>query len=210
MRLYFSPLSCSLAATIVAAEAGLALEREQVNLRTKTLKRDGSDYRRVAPAGQVPALVTAEGALLFETPSILLYLADRAPETGLAPPAHSLARYQLLEALSFIGSEVHKHGFYPLFAPDAPPAAKAYASETVLPRKLRLLEERLRGRDFLLQMGFTAADAYLVAVLNWTRFAPVSLDPFPELSRYLTLQLARPKVASCIEADTALFAARHA
>jgi glutathione S-transferase len=210
MRLYFSPLSCSLACSITAAEAGVVLERIQVNLRTKRLKRDGADYLAIAPKGQVPALLLDDGTLLTEVAAVLLMIADQAPTSGLAPREGTTARYRLIELLSFLGSELHKHAFYPLFAPDMPSDAKAYARETALPRKLRLLEDRLRGREFLLGESFTVADAYLVAILNWTRFAPVSLDAYGELSRYLALHLARPKVASCVEEDAALFATRNA
>lgn len=210
MQLFFSPLSCSLACSIVAAEAGLSIERVQVNLRTKRLKSDGSDYRAISPKAQVPALRLADGTVLTEVPAVLLYLADRAPETGLAPPEGTIERYRLIEALSFIGAELHKHAFYPLFAPDMPEAAKTFARETALPRKLALAEERLAGRLTLLGDRFTAADAYLVTVCNWTRFAPVSLEPFPGLRAYLAHHLARPKVASAVEADAELFAARTA
>lgn len=210
MRLYFSPLSCSLACSITAAEAGVSIEREQVDLRRKKLKRHGTNYLTIAPKGQVPALLIDDGSLLTEVASVLLYLADRAPESGLAPREGTLDRYRVVEALSFVGTELHKHGFYPIFAPDSPPEAKRHATETSLPRKLALLEERLRGRDFLVGASFTVADAYLVTVLNWTHFAPVSLAAYPELSRYLALHLARPKVASCVEEDAALFANRNA
>lgn len=208
LRLYFSPLSCSLAASIVAAEAGVAVERIQVNLRTKRLKADGADYRVVTPKAQVPALALEDGTVLTEVSAVLLHLADRAPESGLAPREGTIARYQVIEALSFIGSELHKHAFYPLFAPDMPPEAKTFAQETALPRKLAQVESQLGGRAFLVGESFTVADAYLATVLNWTRFAPVPLEPFPALRTYLAHQLARPKVAACVEADSALFATR--
>lgn len=210
MKLYFSPLSCSLACSITAAEAGVALERVQVNLRAKKLKRDGSDYLAIAPKGQVPALKLEDGTLLTEVAAVLLYIADRAPESGLAPREGTIARYRVVEALSFIGTELHKHGFYPLFAPDTPPETKRHSLQSVLPRKLALMEERVGAVEFLVGGSFTVADAYLITVLNWTKFAPVSLEPFPSLARYLAHHLARPKVASCVEADAALFAERTA
>ena len=47
------------------------------------------------------------------------YIADRIPESGLAPRPYTLERYQLQEWLGFISSELHK-AFVPLFKPDTP------------------------------------------------------------------------------------------
>ena len=38
---------------------------------------------------------------------MLQYLADQAPDAGLAPPNGTLARTRLQEALNFVSSELH-------------------------------------------------------------------------------------------------------
>jgi glutathione S-transferase len=55
MKLYFSPGSRSLSPHIALEESGLPYTVEQVDLKAKKLKADGSDYLAVNPKGYVPA-----------------------------------------------------------------------------------------------------------------------------------------------------------
>src|SRR5690606_28527792 len=112
MRLYFTPGACSLAPHIALREAGLDFELEQVDLQTKRTK-SGADYTEVNPKGYVPALRLDDGQVLTEAATILQYVADQKPESGLAPAPGSIERYRLQEWLNFIATELHK-GFSPL------------------------------------------------------------------------------------------------
>src|SRR5690606_32444992 len=91
MKLYYAPGTCSLAPHIVAKEAGLTFQLVRVDIggtphRTST----GRDYTAINLKGYVPALELDNGELLTEGAAILQYLADRAPEAQLAPPAGTL------------------------------------------------------------------------------------------------------------------------
>ena len=57
----------------------------------------------------MPALELDDGRRLTEGPAIVQYLADQKPDSGLAPRAGTFERYQLMEILNFITSEVHKN-----------------------------------------------------------------------------------------------------
>jgi len=109
MKLYFSPFACSFAAHSLALEAGIDLDLQQVDLRTKTLKGAG-DFRDISPKGKVPALVLDDGTVLTENIAVLSYIADLKPGLNLAPPVGSLARVQMLEWLSYVGSELFHGG----------------------------------------------------------------------------------------------------
>jgi glutathione S-transferase len=203
--LFFAPLSCSLATRVALYEAGLPANFFEVVLSTKRL-RDGRNYLEINPKGQVPALRTDDGELLTEGPAILQYVADLAPDSGLAPAAGTLDRYRLQMWLNFIASEVHKQVFYPVFNPAAPPEAKAFARDHVLPIKYRFLCDHLAGRSFLLE-GFTVADAYLWVTLNWAAPAGVDLTAWPELASYHARMGARPAVARALIDELAIRAA---
>ena len=82
MKLYLTPHACSLAVDIVARELGLPLMLEWVDVRAKKL-RDGSDYYKVNPKGQVPTLQMDDGQFLTEGPVIVQYLADGKPGNDL-------------------------------------------------------------------------------------------------------------------------------
>jgi glutathione S-transferase len=205
MELYFSPMACSLATRIALYEAALDGETTFHNVALSTKRFDGdADYWSVTRLGQVPALVTRDGALLTENIAVLQYVADLAPSSGLAPPAGQLARYQLQQWLSFIATELHKQGFAVLFNPATPPEAKRYAVETALPPKLAHVDRALAGRDFLISDSFTVADAYLLTVLTWCKAANVDLSPWPGILAYRKRMLARPHAARAIAEEMRL------
>ena len=125
MKLFYSPGACSLSPHIVLLEAGLPFTLEKVNLKTKTTEK-GLDFSTINSKGGVPALQLDDGRVLTEGPAVVQYLADQKPESGLAPRAGSFERYQLMEILNYITSEVHKN-FSPLFNPEAAPEVKKMA-----------------------------------------------------------------------------------
>lgn len=202
MDLYGAPLSCSLASHIALLEAGLDARIHYVVLSTKRTV-DGEDYLAVAPKGQVPVLRLGDGELLTEGPAVLQWIADRAPASGLAPAAGSMARYRLQEWLNYLSTELHKQVFATIFNPAQPPEAKAFA-RSVAPAKLGHVAARLEGRETLLGDGFSVADAYLVTILNWCEPAGIDLAVWPSLVAYRQRQLARPSVAKALAEELAV------
>ena len=198
MQLYFSPGACSLSPHIVAREAGLDVTLVPVALRDKKLP-DGGDYRTVNPKGQVPALRTDDGIVLTEGAVIVQFLADQKPESGLVPPAGSMARYQTQEWLNFIAAEVHK-SYSPLFNPKAAPEIKD-AQRAHLATKLDLVAQHLATRPFVMGEQFSAPDAYLFTVLRWSPVVGVDLSRWPVLEQYVARVGARPAVQAALEAE---------
>ncbi len=195
MKLYYSPGACSMAPHIVATEAGIALELVKVDIPNKKTAA-GDDYWAVNPKGYVPALDTGNG-VLTEVPVICQYLADQKPESKLAPPAASMERYRLQEALNFCATEVHKQ-IGALFNPAMTPDMKAVQKGTI-ERRLNALEKLLQGKDYILGAQFSAADAYLFTVLNWTGKHEIDLGKWPAIKAYFARVGARPKVQEAMK-----------
>lgn len=191
MKLYLTPHACSLAVDIVARELGVALELEWVDVRAKRL-RDGSDYYKVNPKGQVPTLEMEDGQRLTEGPVIVQYLADRKPGSSLLAPAGTLERYRILEWMNFIGSELHK-GFTPLFRPTTPAEYRTIARQN-LQLRLQWLNDQLADRQFLTGGTFTVADAYCYTIVMWTRLHDIDMGSWPHLSAYVARVASRPSV----------------
>src|SRR5512145_864242 len=127
MKLYFSPLACSLASHIVAAEIDLRLERIEVDPASK-MTSSGDDYLAVHPLGLVPALRLDGGELLTENAAVLSYLADLRPSAALAP-REPFERAELQKWLSFVGTELHKAVFSALLDVNAPDASREQSLE---------------------------------------------------------------------------------
>ena len=206
MELYFAPLACSLATRIALYEAGAEAAFTRVDTKTKRVA-DGSDFRAVNAMGQVPVLRTDDGELLTENPAVLQYVADRYPRSGLAPQG-GFERYGLQQWLNFITSELHKVVFIPLLDPKAPEGAKSFAREKAGPR-LAYLNDYLEGKDYLLD-HFTVADAYLVTVLNWTKFSGIDLASYPAIDAYVRRLQQRPSVARAFADELDIYKAEQA
>ncbi len=205
MKLYFSPLACSLACRITVYETGARCALVEVDPTTKRAE-DGADFARINPLGLVPALETDDGAILTENAAVLQYLADRAPDAGLAP-TDPAGRARLHQWLSFVGTELHKALYYPLLDKSATPGAREYALSRAGSR-LDHVARALEGRTTLLDR-FSIADAYLFAVLNWSVVTPIDLGRWPALAAFVKACLARPAVARAFDEEKALWIAEQ-
>ena len=198
MKLYYAPAACSLAPHIVAREAGLRLDLDKLDFATRKTE-SGEDFSAVNPKGYVPALRLDSGEVLTEVATLVQYLADQAPQSGLAPAAGPIERYRLQEWLTFVSTEIHK-GFGPLWKPDTPEAMKDIVRAN-LAKRFAWLDGELAKRPYLTGERFTAADAYLFTVVNWTNFHKIDLSPYPNLKAFMDRVAARPAVRQALQAE---------
>ena len=198
MKLYYFTGACSLSPHIVLLEAGLAYTLVKVDPKNKKTE-DGSDYLTVNSKGAVPALQLDDGRVLTEGPAIVQYLADLKPESGLAPRAGTFERYQLMEILNYITSEIHK-SFSPLFNP-ASSADMKEAAVSALSKKFDWLTGFLGKKPYLLGNTFTVADAYLFTVLGWTGHVKIDLGKWPVVAEYKDRVAKRPKVIAAMKEE---------
>ena len=203
MKLFYSPGACSLSPNIVAHEAGINLRLQKVDLKTKTIETEG-DFFAINPKGYVPALQLENGEVLTEGPVIVQYLADLKPESGIAPPAGTIERYRLQEMLGYINSELHKT-YSPLFRPTTLPEVRKEREE-YLRKRYGLVEKQLAKGPYLFGEQFTAADAYLFTVTNWSNFVKLDLSEFPNLMAFQARVAARPAVQAAMTAEGLLSA----
>jgi glutathione S-transferase len=202
MKLYYSPLACSMATRIALYEANAPADFVEVDPKTKQTLDTGADFRTINPLGLVPTLRTDDGAVLTENAAILQYVADRFPAASLAP-RDGLDRSRLHQWLCFIGTELHKALFAPLLDKKAPEGAKAYALEKGTAR-LDVLDAHLHDREYLLDR-FSVADAYLITVLTWSIVTPVDLKRWPAIAAYVARLHQRPSVARAMAEERPLY-----
>lgn len=198
MKLYFSPGACSLSPHIALLEAGIAFDKEQVDLKAKKTK-GGNDFTAINPKGQVPTLQLDNGDILTEGPAIVQYIADQKPAANLVPAAGTTARYHLQEWLNFISTELHK-GFSPLWRPTTPEEYKKIARET-LAAKFTYLDKHFAKNKFLMGDSFTVADGYCFTVLNWAGMLKIDLSGYANLVAYRDRIADRPKVKEAMKSE---------
>lgn len=199
MILYASPLACSGAAHMVLLELGLSHQIEFVDIYVQphVLIGGGTPFADVSPKNAVPALRLDSGELLTEVGVILQYIVDLKPESDLLPKAGSLARYRVMEWLSYVGSDVHKT-IGPLFHPHMPEAAKDIQRQN-LNRRLTYIEQHLAHQPYLTGGTFTVADAYLFVMIGWEPYFKFDLAPYPNLARFHERVASRPSFVQILQ-----------
>lgn len=159
MKLYYSPLACSLADHIALREAGFDFELERVDLkrhRTET----GRDFHEVSAKGYVPVLVLDDGQIVTENVAVLDWIAATSPALSAEGP---MGRTRTLEALTYITTEIH-HAFKPMWHGGSPDEkVRAATRVTAL---LALPAADMQG-DYLFGDRPGVADFYLFVMLLW-------------------------------------------
>lgn len=142
------------------------------------------DYLALHPAGRVPAL-EIDGRVIWESGAITEYLCDRFPESGLGRAAGHAERADWLIYVHF--AETISQHTAALTQQHIALYDDAMRSPTVMQIEAKRLEkcyaaieERLGGREYLLDGGFSAADVGVGQALYMARhFART--EAFPTL-----------------------------
>jgi glutathione S-transferase len=199
MKLYYSPAYCSLAVHIALRASGLPFSVAKVDTVSARVD-DGSDFRAVNARGYVPVLELTDGSRHTEVAALLQYVGDAAPDSGLMPAFGSPERFEVLQWLTFVSSELHK-SFSPwLFHKETADSTRKAVREKITLR-LQDLDQRLAGRKWLVGDSFTVADAYAFTILRWAPMIGMSLKSFPQLEAYLARTEALPAVNAALVAE---------
>jgi glutathione S-transferase len=168
-------------------------------------QQNGEQFRRIHPLGRLPALEIAPGAVLTETPALLNYLADLAPQLALLPTG-SLQRARANEWMSLLASTVHV-AFITFFRPQRYTSDEAAAAALKVDGKqrffdlLRYVETRLPEQGFVLGEHYSLCDAYLSVFFLWARRIELPLDALPRYARLASSVLQRPAVRRALEQE---------
>lgn len=181
-------------------KATIALEELALPYQLHHVRIDDGEHRRpeflaLNPHGRIPVLIDGDtGVQLFESATILLYLADK---TGKLLPARHQVRWEAIKWLQFhassvgplLGQRVH----FELFAAEACPVA--------IDRYRRLTEEAfavldhvLRDRAYLAGAEYSIAD---IAHFGWLHIAKIvgfDFSAYPHLSAWHDRVADRPAV----------------
>jgi len=209
LQLYSLPTPNGVKVSIMLEETGLPYEAHTV--RFDQQDQLSPAFLSLNPNNKIPAILDPHGPggkplALFESGAILVYLAEK---TGQFMPLDAVARYETLQWLMFqmggVGPMFGQLGFFHRFAgkdyEDKRPRDR-YVAEAQ--RLLKVLDQRLEGRDWIMGRDYTIAD---IAILPWVRNLVgfygaadiVGWENFGELRRVLEKWQQRPAVQRGLE-----------
>ena len=168
---------------LLLAQLGQAYERVAVDIFAGETLTD--EFAALNPARTVPVLVTDDGRALPESAAILVYLAEGTPFL----PGDQFERahvvrwliYEQTDVIPAIGGLRFRLQTGRL-QPGEPAAAHraAWAGEV-----LRLLEEQLATREYLVAERYTIADLAVYAYSHKAHEAGIDLEPYPGFRAWL-------------------------
>jgi glutathione S-transferase len=186
IKLYWSPRSRSFSAIWLLEESGLPYERVLTDISTGAQK--APEYLAINPMGKVPGLKDGDAAL-GEAAAICAYIADRYPETNLAPDITDPQRARYLQWLFFSPSCIEPAIIQIFTKLEVPPSTAAWGSAT---QTFDVLDTALQKGPWILGEKFSAADITIGAGLHFAVRRFKMLPSRPSFDGYLDRCEARP------------------
>jgi glutathione S-transferase len=182
IKLFYEPGSCALAIHIALGWIGEPYRLQQVKL-------GDSEYLKINPLGQVPAIV--DGDVMTQGDAILKYLARKYPAAKLGDDGTLQNEYDLNRWMAFLTSDLHP-AFAPFYKPqryltDSSNRAKQATKEAsykLIDRMYKYLDLHLNGKEFIVGNHRTISDAYAFAMIRWGNSLPNGLTNYPNLDRF--------------------------
>lgn len=184
MKLYYNPQSRATVAKWMLDECGADYEIVPIDLQKHEQK--SPEFLQINPSGKLPALVDGDSKL-FENVAICLYLADKFPETDLAPKLDAPERGRYLSLMVYSTSQLDPAMGDALMELDIPPSRGWTDFEAVQD----VVEHELGDGAYLFGDWFTAADVMIGSMFIWKRTfgGPPGR---PNIEAYLDRLLQRP------------------
>lgn len=205
-KLYMAPGTCARVSAIALEEAGVPFET--VVVRFMKGEHKSPEFRKLNPAGKVPALII-DGEALTENVAIVSYLNERHPEARLMPmPVGLLDKHRQLADLCYCASTLH-----PLvtrirmsaFFGGEEAAAKVYAiASSAMQEHFRLIESRLAAQGpWWYGRHWSMVDAYLYWVYWRVTGAEFDASAFPLYQAHAEEMERRPSVRRALAREAA-------
>jgi glutathione S-transferase len=151
-------------------------------------------HLKLNPNGHVPVLED-DGAVVWESMAINLYLADKYGKNSLWP-SEPAGRAEAYKWSFFAMTEVEPHLVTimrnrVMNAPENRDEKAAQAAVEALKSPLNALEESLKGKEYLLGKNFMIADLNVAAVMSWIPMMKLDLSAWPNVAAWLQKCLGR-------------------
>jgi glutathione S-transferase len=203
--LYYAPHTCALATHIVLEEVGADYALERVDF-SRNGQRD-PEYLAINPKGRVPSLVTQRG-VLTETPAMLVYVAQRFPDAGLAPIDDPFVFAQIQAFNAYLCATLHvAHAHRMRGHRWADDEATFEAMRRAVPRSVGgcfdLVEANMLKGPWVMGEAYTICDPYLFTLAQWLEADGVDPARIPKVIEHRRRVSERPAVQRAIAQELA-------
>jgi len=200
LSLHYHPSDASLIPHILLEELGTPFALKLVDRANNAQKSPA--YLKLNPNGLIPVLEDGE-LVLYETAAILLHLADRFPQAGLAPALGSDERAHYYKWMLWLSNTFqadfktyyYSHRYVAEGNVGAVAEVKALAEQR-LNNVLDQLDTQLQnsGGPWLLGAQYSAADCLAFVLCCWTRGFARPARTLTHIDPFMQRMLARPAV----------------
>ena len=204
LKLHYHPSDASLMPHILLEELGVPFTLQLVDRANNAQK--SAAYLQLNPNGLIPVL--EDGALVvYETPAILLHLADTHPQAHLVPALGTPARAHCYQWMAWLSNTLHAD-LRPCLHPERyvdPASEVAFRARTEarIAPMLSQLEAQLQtsAGPWLLGADYSAAECMAFVLCCWTRNFARSASSLPALGAYLARMRQRPAVQRAVATE---------
>lgn len=192
--LYYSPGAASFAVHWLLIELDVPHELRKVDLDAG--EQRSPEYLKLNPNGLVPTLLV-DGAPLYESAALLLLLAERHPQAGLAPAPGSPRRGAYLTWMFHLSNTLQA-AYRDWFHPDeqvgesCAGAVKAGAQTRIEAAWGRIDAALRAGGPWLAGDRASAADFLATMLMRWSRNMPQPATGWPAIAGYVARMKSRP------------------
>jgi glutathione S-transferase len=161
MKLYYCPQTRAFTSLWMMEEAGQSYEIVRVDIRAPGHPTEA--YKKINPMGKVAGFED-NGIGFGETAAILLYVADKFPQTKLSPPPTDPRRGRFLQWLMFSASTMEPVMVEKRMGHQANSFQSGWGDYD---RAMNALEAAYKPGPWLFGDQFTAADLYIASGLGF-------------------------------------------
>jgi glutathione S-transferase len=201
LTFYYTPQSSATPVHWTLEELGVPHEKVRIDLQAGQQKQP--PFLKINPNGKVPVLVH-DGVPIFESAAIQIYLGETfGVERGLFPgpgPRRGEAMKWLVWCNVTLGDALSRYvrNVSERFPAEQRNAKAAEAAKAEVHDHLRVLDQALAGRQYLLGDSFMIPDLHLASWLAYLGMVGIDLSGYPAIGPWLARCNDRP---ACVRGD---------
>ena len=187
LTFYFAPASTATITELCLEELAVPCERVKLDIQKGDTKKP--DFVKLNPNAKVPVLVH-DGTVLWESAAITMYLGETfGVEKKLWPaagPKRGEAMKWVVWTNATLGEAVYRWARNTMnWVPAEQRNEKAgEVGKTDMLDCLRILDQSLAGKSYLLGNDYTLADTHVTSFLDWLKHMKIDFAPYANLKAW--------------------------